>query len=58
LERGQRKVIANISSGLASFTMDYGMKAASYSITKAALNMLVRHQHSEFCLLGLMTWVR
>ena len=41
LEQGNRKVIANISSSLGSIGIDYGVNHSSYSISKAALNMLV-----------------
>lgn len=41
IERGNRKVIANMSSSLASIGIDYGVQHSSYSISKAALNMLV-----------------
>lgn len=41
LEKGTRKVIVNMSSGLASIAIDCGSKCATYSISKTALNMLV-----------------
>lgn len=42
IERGNRKVIANMSSAMASIGLDcYGGLHSSYSISKAALNMLV-----------------
>lgn len=41
LEKGKRKVIMNMTSGLASIGLDLGPKCTSYSISKAALNMLV-----------------
>ena len=41
LEKGKRKVIMNMTSGLASMGLDIGPKCASYSISKTALNMLV-----------------
>lgn len=41
LEKGERKVLMNMSSGLGSIGRDLGPKAASYSISKTALNMLV-----------------
>ena len=42
LERGRRKVIVNMTSGLASIGLDFGAKNATYSVSKTALNMLVR----------------
>lgn len=42
LEKGGRKVIVNMTSGLASIGLDFGAKNATYSISKTALNMLVR----------------
>lgn len=45
LERGRRKVVANITSGLASFELDFGPKNMSYTVSKTALNMLVRIMH-------------
>ncbi|KAH9831801.1 C-factor [Rhodofomes roseus] len=44
LEKGRRKVIVNMTSGLASIGLDFGAKNAMYSISKTALNMLVRIQ--------------
>ena len=42
LEKGQKKTIVNMSSGLASIGLDLGGKSTTYSISKTALNMLVR----------------
>jgi NAD(P)-dependent dehydrogenase (short-subunit alcohol dehydrogenase family) len=39
---GVRGVILNMTSGLASIGLDIGDKCPSYSISKIALNMLVR----------------
>ncbi|KAF8546480.1 NAD(P)-binding protein [Imleria badia] len=47
IERGNRKVIVNISSTLASIGSDYGGQHSSYSISKAALNMLTYKQVKE-----------
>ncbi|KAF9225916.1 NAD(P)-binding protein [Gyrodon lividus] len=47
IEKGNRKVIANISSAMASIGMDYGGEHSSYSISKAALNMLTYKQAKE-----------
>ncbi|KAI0063901.1 NAD-P-binding protein, partial [Artomyces pyxidatus] len=44
LEKGKRKVIANLSSSLGSVALDKGPAFASYSISKAALNMLAYKQ--------------
>ena len=41
LEKGKRKTVVNMSSGLASIGLDLGGKCTSYSISKTALNMLV-----------------
>ena len=43
LEQGRQKVIVNMTSGLASIGLDFGAKNATYSISKTALNMLVRY---------------
>ena len=42
IEKGARKTIVNYSSGLASIGLDFGAKTATYSVTKMAMNMLVR----------------
>ena len=42
LEKGRQRVIMNMSTGLASIGLNYGAKCATYSISKVALNMLVR----------------
>ena len=42
VEKSKRKVIVNTSSVMGSFGKDMGSIVASYSISKAALNMLVR----------------
>ena len=42
LEKGRKKVVINITTGLSSFGLDFGPKNASYAISKTALNMLVR----------------
>jgi NAD(P)-dependent dehydrogenase (short-subunit alcohol dehydrogenase family) len=41
VEKSGRKVIVHITSGLASFGLNFGSKNASYTISKTALNMLV-----------------
>ena len=41
LEKGKRKVILNVTSGLSSIGLDFGSISATYSISKTALNMLV-----------------
>lgn len=41
LEKGSRKVIVNVTSGLASIATDFGAQNATYSVSKTALNMLV-----------------
>lgn len=40
LENGQKKVLVNISTTAGTFGKDLGPIVASYSVTKAALNML------------------
>ncbi|KAG1747432.1 NAD(P)-binding protein [Suillus lakei] len=40
IEQGDRQVIANVSSALASISTDWGMEHTSYSISKYGLNML------------------
>ncbi|KZV88168.1 NAD(P)-binding protein [Exidia glandulosa HHB12029] len=40
VEAGSRKVVVNVTSGLASIGLDIGPKNASYSIAKAGMNML------------------
>ncbi|KAI0628066.1 C-factor [Trametes polyzona] len=47
LEKGTRKVIVNMSSGLASIGIGGGPKCATYSISKTALNMLTYKQKVE-----------
>ncbi|KZP18163.1 sniffer [Athelia psychrophila] len=47
VERGNRKVVVNISSTAGTFGKDLGPIVASYSVTKAALNMLTLKQASE-----------
>lgn len=42
VERSKRKVIMNMTSGLGSIALEHGKKNASYSISKTAINMLVR----------------
>jgi len=44
LEKGTRKVIVNMTSGLASIGLDCGPKCTSYSVSKTALNMLTYKQ--------------
>ncbi|KAH7913085.1 hypothetical protein BJ138DRAFT_1146775 [Hygrophoropsis aurantiaca] len=47
IEHSNHKVIANISTALASIGIDYGGQHSSYSISKAALNMLTYKQAKE-----------
>ena len=42
LESGSKKTIVNYTSGLASVGLDFGAKTATYSMSKMAVNMLVR----------------
>lgn len=41
IEKSGRKTIAHLTSGLASFGLEFGGKNPSYTISKTALNMLV-----------------
>jgi short-subunit dehydrogenase involved in D-alanine esterification of teichoic acids len=41
LKKSFRPVVINVTSGLASISKDLGARSTSYSISKAALNMLV-----------------
>ena len=50
LEKGNRKVIMNMTSGLASVGLNCGPKCASYSISKTALNMLVSYLNVHSCI--------
>ncbi|KAI0687485.1 hypothetical protein C8Q76DRAFT_803441 [Earliella scabrosa] len=47
LEKGQKKTIVNMLSGLASLGLDLGGKSTTYSISKTALNMLTYKQKVE-----------
>ncbi|OBZ65602.1 hypothetical protein A0H81_14507 [Grifola frondosa] len=47
LEKSTRKVVVNMTSGLASIGLDCGPKCTTYSISKAALNMLTYKQAKE-----------
>ncbi len=56
VEKSEKKTVVNISSTVGSIASDFGAKAASYAISKAALNMLVRrlscwpmHAHTYPC---------
>jgi NAD(P)-dependent dehydrogenase (short-subunit alcohol dehydrogenase family) len=49
IEKSNRKVIVNTSTTVSSFGKDMGLIAASYSISKAALNMLVSRSHFLHC---------
>ena len=58
-----KKTIVNVSSTLGSIGTDFGKIAASYSVAKAGLNMLVRHSpprhylSSTVCfVLAWLTW--
>jgi len=44
LEKGRRKVIMNMTSGLGSIGLNLGPKCSSYSISKDAVNMLTYKQ--------------
>lgn len=46
LDKGRKKTIVNVTSGLASIGLNIGDKNATYSISKIALNMLVCWRYS------------
>ncbi|KAI0266193.1 C-factor [Gloeopeniophorella convolvens] len=46
LEKGKKKTIMNLSSGIGSIASDYGPLHSSYCITKTAVNMLTSKQAS------------
>ncbi|KAF8552772.1 NAD(P)-binding protein [Imleria badia] len=52
IEKSNRKVIMNMTSGLASIASDHGTKCTSYSISKAAVNMLVCRHSLVVCLVN------
>lgn len=59
VEKSAAKTIVNVSSTLGSLGTDFGPHFASYSISKAALNMLVRARfNSERMLFGADSEVR
>jgi NAD(P)-dependent dehydrogenase (short-subunit alcohol dehydrogenase family) len=45
LDKSDRPVIVNISSGAGSMGMDLGASAPAYAVSKAALNMMVSYLH-------------
>ncbi|KAI5118547.1 hypothetical protein M0805_008487 [Coniferiporia weirii] len=47
LKRSKRKVLMNMTTGLASFGLDCGPKCVTYTISKTALNMLTYKQSVE-----------
>ncbi|RDX52109.1 C-factor [Lentinus brumalis] len=47
IEKSTKKTIVNVSSSLGSFVSPSGARWASYSVTKAALNMLTHKQSKE-----------
>ncbi|KII87657.1 hypothetical protein PLICRDRAFT_42163 [Plicaturopsis crispa FD-325 SS-3] len=47
VEKSKKKTIVNMSSGLGCISFDIGPKYASYSLTKAALNMMAYKQARE-----------
>jgi len=47
IEKSKRKVVMNMTSGLASIGLDLGPKCVTYSISKTALNMLTYKQSRE-----------
>ncbi len=53
VEKSAKKTIVNISSTLGSMGADFGTRCTSYSVTKAALNMLVRMIYLVLLFIGL-----
>ncbi|TFK48912.1 sniffer [Heliocybe sulcata] len=47
LEKSKKRVIVNVTSGLASIGLNFGDKNATYSISKTALNMLTYKQATQ-----------
>ncbi|TFK87311.1 NAD-P-binding protein [Polyporus arcularius HHB13444] len=47
VEKSEKKTVVNISSTVGSIASDFGAKAASYAISKAALNMLTYKEAKE-----------
>ncbi|TFK48916.1 sniffer [Heliocybe sulcata] len=47
LERSKKRVIINVTSALASVSLNIGAKSATYSISKTALNMLTYKQATQ-----------
>lgn len=45
LDKSDKPIVVNISSGAGSMGMDLGATAAAYAVSKAALNMMVRHPY-------------
>lgn len=51
IEKSEKKFILNYSSGLGSIGLDLGTKCMTYSVSKTAVNMLVRtrsRSHTEW----------
>ncbi|EJD34105.1 C-signal [Auricularia subglabra TFB-10046 SS5] len=48
VRKGSRKVVVNVTSGLASIGLDLGPKGASYSIAKAGMNMLTYKMSKQY----------
>ena len=46
LDKSDKPVVVNISSGAGSMGMDLGASAPAYAISKAALNMMVGYLYS------------
>jgi len=47
-EEGARRLVLNMTSGLGSLTLVHEARLTTYSISKAAVNMLTRHQAHEY----------
>jgi len=47
-EEGERRLVLNMTSGLSSLNLVNDARLTSYSISKAAVNMLTRHQVHEY----------
>ena len=55
VDKSTRKTIVNVSSTLGSIGSDFSADQTSYSVSKAALNMLVRPQ--ALCSFSARGWV-
>ena len=45
LDKSDKPIVVNLSSGAGSMGMDLGANAPAYAVSKAALNMMVRYSY-------------